>query len=205
MNNTCYYKNDKSKKDGFFPYCKQCTMEKSYLYQYENTEQYLKKHRAYDRNTYHTVPGMKEKRSLHGQKKRDSGYEILWRKNNKDKIKQYGDKYKTKAHKITKKEWDSCLEYFNNTCAYCGMTLEDHKEKFNQQFHKEHVSDCGRNDLKNCIPSCKSCNSKKHTTSFNDWYSPKNEIYSKERYSKICKWIKEDCKLYLHKKKVIAA
>lgn len=94
-----------------------------------------------------------------------------------------------------------CLEYFNNCCAYCGMTLEEHKDKYNQNLHKEHVTSCGRNDLKNCVPSCKVCNSEKSTTSFNDWYNIKNIKYSKDRYMKICKWIKEDCKLYIKNKR----
>jgi hypothetical protein len=195
-----YYKNDKSKQDGLFPYCRQCTLEKTYIRQAKNVSEYMKERRKYAFYQYHNNIKVNERAKLKGNKRRESGYSVTWRKENKDKVKKYGDKYKKKAHQITKEEWESCLNYFNNSCAYCGITLEDHKKKFNQQLHKEHISDCGRNDLKNCIPSCKSCNSQKHTSSFNDWYNPENPKYTRERYSKICKWIKEDCKLYIEKK-----
>jgi len=200
MTRDFYYKNNKI-KDGFFPYCKHCAIELTFKNQQKNKALYLKKHRKFDKNKYHSNLEYKLRQNANSEKTRKRGYLITWRKNNKDKVKQYGIARKeTKSHQISKSEWNSCLEYFNNSCAYCGMTLDEHKEKYNQQLHKEHVSECGRNDLKNCVPSCKSCNSKKQLTSYNDWYNPKNPVYKKERYSKICKWIKEDCKVYLQEK-----
>lgn len=42
---------------------------------------------------------------------------------NKDKLYEYGKKRRLhKTHEISKEEWESCLEYFNHSCAYCGIT-----------------------------------------------------------------------------------
>lgn len=62
-----------------------------------------------------------------------------WRKENKDKIKEYCIKRAEKNHKISNIEWNYCKMYFNNSCAYCGMTASDSKIKYKQGLHKEHV------------------------------------------------------------------
>ncbi|WP_369077330.1 HNH endonuclease [Paenibacillus elgii] len=91
--------------------------------------------------------------------------------------------------------------YFNFRCAYCGKTWEQNKKETNKDLHKDHVIHDGRNDLKNCVPSCANCNSRKHEKSFNTWYNIHNHIYSKERYLKIYNWIRYDCHTYIKKKK----
>jgi len=58
-------------------------------------------------------------------------------------------------------------------------------------LHKEHIDDNGKDDLSNCIPSCKSCNSSKWKFDFEDWYK-KQKFFTEERYNKIIKWLKED-------------
>lgn len=84
------------------------------------------------------------------------------------------------------------MSYFDNSCAYCGMTTEEHKNIFKQQLHKEHVDHNGRNDLSNCVPSCKICNSRKWEYDIKEWYDTDNLYYTDERYNKIIKWIKQD-------------
>jgi biotin synthase-like enzyme len=121
----------------------------------------------------------------------------LWEQNNPDKLRQYGRNHRAKSHKITDIEWQDCKQYFNYECAYCGMTEEEHKEKYKQQLHKEHVIYNGANDLSNCVPSCRTCNSEKHTTDWNLWYNENNPKYSQQRYDKITKWLECDYKKYI--------
>jgi hypothetical protein len=64
-------------------------------------------------------------------------------------------------------------------------------------FHKEHIDDDGANDLSNCVPSCKLCNSYKHQYIFDDWYNKNNPNFNQDRLNKIIKWLNEDYKLYL--------
>ncbi len=103
-----------------------------------------------------------------------------------------------RTHSISNEEWEDCKKYFNYECAYCGLSVKDHYITFNEEerlgdFHKEHVDHEGENDLSNCVPSCKSCNSRKWEHDFNEWYTENNEVYSIERLSKIIKWLEEDC------------
>jgi hypothetical protein len=62
-------------------------------------------------------------------------------------------------------------------------------------FHKEHVNHEGSNDLSNCVPSCKLCNTSKHVQELEEWYK-RQPYFSEERLQKIYKWINEDWKLY---------
>jgi len=53
------------------------------------------------------------------------------------------------------------------------------------------------NDLSNCVPSCKQCNSQKHTDSLEEWYNEDNIKYSKRRFNRIHKWLDGDYKKYI--------
>lgn len=117
-----------------------------------------------------------------------------------DKIREYNFKRSQKQHKISKKEWNDCKEYFDFECAYCGMSESEHKNLYNEQLHKEHVKYDGENDLSNCVPSCKSCNCQKWIYSVDEWY-PKQTFYSKERLSKINRWLNTDYLLYIKQSK----
>lgn len=123
-----------------------------------------------------------------------SGWSKSWQRNNKDKLLEYKMNRGNKFHKISTKEWSYCKEYFNYECAYCGMHESVHKQAYKQQLHKEHVIHDGRNDIKNCIPSCRVCNSSKHTSTLSEWYNINNPNYTRERYLKIYEWLRYDCK-----------
>ncbi|WP_412729342.1 HNH endonuclease [Cytobacillus praedii] len=89
-------------------------------------------------------------------------------------------------------EWVACKNYFNDSCAYCGLHIDEHFEEFNQDLHRDHVNHEGANDLSNCIPACKRCNGSKWKFELVEWYSEKNENYSIERLGRIHKWLNED-------------
>jgi 5-methylcytosine-specific restriction endonuclease McrA len=65
-------------------------------------------------------------------------------------------------------------------------------------FHKDHVIHKGSNKLDNCIPACKSCNSSKWKSKFEDWYSENNVVFNIDRYNKILKWLEEDYEQYIN-------
>lgn len=139
------------------------------------------------------TPAQKQRMKENSKRWRESGKLKEWQKKHKDKLAQYRNNHR--KHEITEKEWESCKKYFNYSCAYCGMTEEEHKKRYRQQLHKEHVDHEGANDLSNCIPACKNCNSSKHDQNFNDWYL-NNANYNEYRYNKIIKWLNEDYKKY---------
>ena len=191
-----FYKN-KSSPDGLYPYCKRCNVQKSTKY----IKEHLEHHKAYDKQN-NKKPHMKKKIKEYSQKFRDNGYYKNWQQNNSDKIKEYNEyRDMNKKHTISTKEWTSCKKYFNNECAYCGLPINKHYNTYNGEvrltdFHREHVDHNGANDLSNCVPSCKTCNSSKRKLIFEEWYT-KQEFYKDERLNKIYQWLTEDYKLYI--------
>jgi hypothetical protein len=77
------------------------------------------------------------------------------------------------------------------------MSLEEHKEIFNQDLHKEHAINKGTNDLSNCVPSCYTCNSIKHDKDYIDWYTKNNPLYNEERLQLIEQWLNDEYKKYI--------
>jgi hypothetical protein len=69
-------------------------------------------------------------------------------------------------------------------------------------LHKEHVIVDGRNDIKNCIPSCQICNDSKGEYSLNTWYNSSNSKFDPIKLHKIYLWLRYDYKKYIEKKKV---
>lgn len=198
-----YKQNRKSKSRGEYVYynpeCKQCTKARSNEWQYENYDQSMISKRKY----FKSEEG-KSKEKVRNRRKREKGYPKLYYENNKEKFQTYRANREPKNHIISEAEWDSCKLYFNYRCAYCDLKIEDHSSKRNGKliwtdFHREHVEDKGANDLSNCIPSCKSCNSQKWEFDFEEWYKEDNPVFSLNRKTKILNWLEKDYKQYINK------
>ena len=163
------------------------------------TEEYQKTKKAYD-----AKKSTKLTNKECAQRARDAGLISEWLKGKPEKRKQYTLKRKGKEHEITTKEWLACKKYFGNSCAYCELKAEEHFKKYNgilrpQELHKEHVDDKGSNGISNCVPSCHTCNSEKHTDLMDEWYK-QQEFFSEERYNKILRWIKEGYKEFIEER-----
>lgn len=190
-----FYSQTKSKVSGeeyiyYTPRCKTCTSKKSFVWEKNNPEKILENRRRHDKREKR----INQKREVN-KNRAESGKVLEWQRNNKDKIKGYRlAREANKKHNIPEEEWKRCKEFFSYRCAYCGLDEIEHKKIYRQQLHKEHVIHTGRNDIKNCVPSCKSCNGSKHTKTLNEWYSESNPNYTYERYMKIYQWIRFDCK-----------
>jgi len=196
-----FYKN-KGSSDGLFPYCKKCNVRNSSKYQQiDNREHYLEYKRNEHKRKY--TPDKREYFREVSRRSRAKGNLKNWQRNNPDKLKEYREyREMNKQHTITKEEWLSCKEYFNNCCAYCGLPIEEHFNTFagklkHTDFHREHVDHNGANNLSNCVPSCKTCNSSKCTDKLEDWYI-RQDFYNEVRLNKIHKWLNEDYKLYMN-------
>jgi 5-methylcytosine-specific restriction endonuclease McrA len=186
----------KTNKNGLFPYCKECAKFKTKKWQKDNSEIY---YAGIEKRNKNLKESQKQIMRNHAKMQRLNGYQKLYRQNNKEKFKKYRYERQHKNHKISAKEWKACKEYFNNQCAYCGLPIEEHYiiykgERKLGDFHKEHVIHNGKNDLSNCVPSCKSCNSQKWEYKFEDWYNENNSVYGTERLNKIYRWLNEDYK-----------
>ncbi|QSF43437.1 HNH endonuclease [Paenibacillus tianjinensis] len=193
-NNDFYYLNSKNMMDGHYPYCKKCGVEKACRRQKEQGElalRYRKDH--YQKNKESTLKTNKKWRDVNKDKVKDIIKKFY--DQNPEKHKEYHDNHH--KHIIDNHEWDECRIYFNFRCAYCGKTWEQNKKETKKGLHKEHVDDDGANDLSNCVPACRDCNSNKWCYDFESWYSEDNPIYSLDRKRKILKWINEDHKKYI--------
>jgi hypothetical protein len=197
MNEENYSKNKTNKRDGFHPYCKPCNSRKSRQWEIDNPEKYkaLNKTKLPSKN-----PVRLERLRTYRKTEKSKDYMTDWRNNNKDKIKTYNAyRLQHKTHEISHKEWEYCKTYFNNRCAYCGLHYNDHYRMYAGEpqkidLHKEHVDHFGSNKIDNCVPSCLSCNSKKHNKELVSWYNEKNVNFTQYRIQRIYLWLAEDYK-----------
>lgn len=91
----------------------------------------------------------------------------------------------------------SALEYFNNECAYCGVSLKgDYASVFIKT--KDHVVPRSRNG-NITVPCCLRCNSLKSDKSLENWYYLQ-DFYSDKRHQKIIDYITKIKKMHNEKK-----
>jgi 5-methylcytosine-specific restriction endonuclease McrA len=175
-------------KDGLCSWCSECMLQARREYLKNNLDRAAEVRYQY--------------RHSNLQKFRDKTRE--WVKSNSEYKKEYGKKYRQsqdvkekyklynqnhRRHKITDEEWILCKEFFDYSCAYCGISEFEAKKIFNQKLHKDHIDHNGLNDITNCVPACKGCNSEKWEHPFDYWYNESNSKFSVDRYEKIISWI----------------
>jgi hypothetical protein len=193
-----FYKNNSNSKIGLNPKCKQCEREKALQNSKENLERTQKsKQEWHIKNREKVIKKCRKWREENQKHKQE--YQLDYQRNNPDKMQKYGENRRHKKHDISDKEWQACLVYFNNECAYCGLKAEDHYNMYSgklrkESLNKEHAIHNGANNISNCIPSCKSCNDRKWEYDYDEWYKPDNPNYTEERLNKIHKWLNKDYK-----------
>ena len=94
-------------------------------------------------------------------------------------------KIKSNENTLTIDEWNECLQYFDNSCAYCGANNID----ILSQDHVIPVSNGGGYVKNNIVPACKSCNSSKINKPLIDFYKYKDS-FTYDKYTKVLNWIK---------------
>lgn len=187
-----FYK-DKSKSDCLQSNCKSCDNERNKDYQKtDKRKDYMKKYRENNKEYYKEY--YKEYRENNKE----------YREANKEYMKEYMKEYRqTPEGKAAKKrenhrrrmkvkkaggtwtlnEWEACLKFFDNNCAYTGQPMDvvtmDHIVALNKG---------GTNSISNIVPADVSPNSSKHNSDIFEWYS-KQPYFSWDKYLKICLWI----------------
>lgn len=205
---------DKNSKDGYKTWCKECRKKETKSYRENNKEKVLSNKREWYRNSKAKADlrneeqlkliskectNCNEVKAIKDFRQRANGgyYSICkkceneknkqYRKNNPKKIKElriiHENRRRYNKDKFDKsftiKEWNNCKKFFNNECAYCGREMNNLT-----QDHFIPLSKGGEYNVKNIIPSCRNCNSRKHNKDFYEWY--KNDIhYSEKRLNKI--------------------
>lgn len=176
-------------KDGLQSSCKYCERKRAREHREKNKDYYINHFRSYyEQNKDKVLTRQKQYRKENWDKRAELHNQ--WVENNPDKYRVYNKRKYDKLHAISDEEWVSCLNYFDNSCAYCGVSEKEHQEIHGQNLHREHVYPDGSNGLDNCVPACKVCNSRKWQYDFFEWYSPDNVNFSEVRFFKIIDWIK---------------
>lgn len=83
---------------------------------------------------------------------------------------------------FTSEDWQLCLEWFADSCAYCGTGGEM------TQDHVIPVSSGGGYVVENIIPACGSCNSRKHAAALGEWF-PRQPFFSEDRMAMILTYL----------------
>lgn len=198
-------------KDKFNHRCKSCQeiyqhdyyistrehqIEKATERYYENKEESSIYHKImYKNNPDYFKDNMK--RNMAKNPELYKGIQKRWREANPDRVSYHAQQHRD--HDVSTAEYNSMLKVFNYQCAYCGMTYDKHKKKYHEKLHNDHVDEDGYNDLRNDVPSCKSCNCGKHESDMEEWYK-KQSFFSEEKLEKIKWWISEGYKDYIEDK-----
>lgn len=186
-----YFQRHSHRKDGLYSWCKLCTKVKmqSRKNHAEYNRQWRLKHPDYHQQWRESNP---DYHSLYFKKnqvrisKRTRIASVIWRRNNQEWVRKYSQDYykrnplitringqRRKARKatltatFTAEQWQTCLEYFHHTCAYCGD-----QQDFWHVLEQEHfvpLTSGGGYTASNIIPACKSCNSSKQNKPARDW------------------------------------
>lgn len=188
-----YFHKTKNNIDGLQPYCKVCASAKYLKWVNENRERKRERDREWVKKP-ENVPKVRKNQKIYIE----SGKRAEWDSKNKERLSGYShDKRVNGTHTISDIEWKNCKTYFNNSCAYCGLSEADQMSNFNQRLHMEHADPSGLNDLSNCIPACKSCNSRKWKYEMDEWYNTSNLNFNIERRKRIKTWLNTDYQLYI--------
>ena len=196
--------------------CRQCDREHRRELR-STAERKQKKHEYYLKNKEHYNKKSKEYYESHKERLFSANAE--WKKNHPEKIKEYRKRefekdpehVRMRARKwkhdhkeavnvytqrrltrkknlkstLTSKQWEIIKKEFNYRCAYCGE-----KKKLTQE-HFIPICNSGEHTTNNIIPACLSCNSKKQSKDFFEWY-PTMKFYSKKREKHILDFLKYD-------------
>ena len=192
-----YYKNKSKPEKGYSSECKSCSVKRTQVNIEGKKEQYLDYWSKYHKKIYEEDSKYRQNRIDFANQQREDGYQLNWQKANPERCNYLSSLHRD--HDVSTKEYEAMLKVFDYKCAYCGMTYEEHKKKFKERLHNDHVDDDGYNDLRNDAPACKSCNCGKHEHDMEGWFR-KQKFFSEDKLELIKWWTSEGYKLYIEDK-----
>lgn len=190
-----FFSKRKTSKDGFDRECKECKRKRdAKRYRKESKEILEQKRKYYQTNREKIIN--RQLGYYRKNKEKCHRIEKNWRKDNPLKRRLINEKRRTReayaSHTLTVKEWLEIKEYFDFSCAYCGISEVEHLAKIGERLHHEHVLPLvsgGTYDKNNVVPSCRSCNSSKANRNVIFWY-PESKGYSEERLDKLNEFLR---------------
>ncbi|WP_162012511.1 HNH endonuclease [Streptococcus sp. S784/96/1] len=165
-----------SAKSGYESKCKSCRrISDKAKYERKKEKISLQKKRYYERKKETIKKRQREYYRRNTDKCKLSSKK--WDKENPVQRRIINEQSRTKRHgcdsDLTEQEWIDTKVYFDNSCAYCGMTEKEHLELMHEQLHHEHVVSLesgGSYSKRNIVPACRMCNCSKAGHDFEIWY-----------------------------------
>lgn len=199
----------KENKDGHVSSCKDCMKDYTRKYNREHSDvikEKWKKH--YENHREEELLRIKEYREKH--KEEIKQYQKQYREKNSDKIRESHREYwkqyyienkdllllKNKQNlqkrnlvegTITQEQFNECIIFFNNVCAYSGEQFENDPVNDLTMDHIIPLHCGGTNYIWNIVLTKRTYNSSKGIKDMSEWYKTK-EFYSEERLQKILEW-----------------
>lgn len=158
-------------RGGLRPDCRDCSIARDRAYYEANLERERARRAAYRARTreqakvrdqaYAQTPAGKatRKRAVQKYRRTEGGrlVDIQRRQRRRAALASVGAD-------LTKPQWRKIVRWFGRECAYCGATgrlTQDHVVPLHRG---------GLHTLRNVVPACPSCNSRKHTADMETWY-----------------------------------
>lgn len=166
-------------RDSLYGFCKECACKRSSQsrtnnHYYDRPE--VKERTRIQQKQYRARPEVKEHIRMHTAEYRRRQY-ATEEGRQKELIRCHNRRTKIKGT-VTLTEWKETLEYFDNSCAYCGGTGKI------TQDHIVPVSEGGLNTKYNLVPACPFCNTSKNNRPLVQWYM-KQPFATEERLQKV--------------------
>lgn len=186
-----YYKHFKNNNMTFFKWCNKCKKFKCFQDFHKQADSATERASAC-RVCKSKKDAVHYKQTINYQKERNR----RWASRNPERVRIKGQKRRARIKKLknslTELEYLNILKLFDNSCAYCNITEEEHIREYKTRLHQDHIiplSEGGSYTASNIVPACVSCNSSKSNKDMVEWYK-KQKFFSAKNMAKIKKHMK---------------
>ena len=156
---SCFYIS-RNNKSGLTPLCKEC----------DNTKN-------------------KQWRDQHKERERLRKRE--WREKNREKERALNQKRRAKKKGnggfFTDEQWNDCLMFFGERCAYSNEEFDNTNSNKVSIDHIIPLNNGGTSFIWNLVPACNKYNGSKNAANMEEWYK-KQPFFLEERLQKIYEW-----------------
>lgn len=183
---TDYFYAEKLKKSGLSGKCRECIKAQTRQYHHDNAKCLIPKMRVRYQNNKQSH---REREKIWRQNNKAKSDVIVseWVKNNPERRRQIANRY-AKSDKgaiarlrrrarvlnypdtFTDDQWEVCLSWWGNHCAYCGR----HESELPSSMNADHViplanPNCVGTIASNILPACRACNVSKKDRELTTW------------------------------------
>lgn len=176
-------------RGGLSPYCRPCQAAADRAYYRANREKYKAYRQAHAAEiaAYQAEYWKNYSRTPNGKAAIKRARERWKTAGGRDAIARAAQRRRARKRAVpsnfTAADWSACLEWFGQSCAYCGTDGELSRD------HIVPITGGGGDVPENIIPACGSCNSRKWCKEMAPWFR-EQEFFDEERMMLILEYVK---------------